>query len=421
MLKLAENEFNKRKFQALWNNIYVEAEASSVSDIVFLQDKDKGNIYFIKNELLEFQPENNFISENFEGFLSYLLEMLKIYRTTSISEGLYVNSEEDLKNWSKNGFCNYENLSIRYFFEKINATTKLSLRLYSINTQKTDLTTLGFTDPQIDLINQVIKKNDSGILVSGITASGKSSTLQHLISEKLKLSPLIKVLKVEGNTSEMKNLLSRSDTDLVGLGEIRDEETAMQYNKLRDSGVSVFATMHGHNSLSVLNRLDEMSNKKAHNHVDLIINQTLIKKLCPHCSIPIKQMRDLVDNAQSDYQGNYYNSKELVHLRLERSPNYKNINSNKIRVRNFKCCDLCGKTGYIGLTVCAEVLPIDPRMKDLLDEGNVNDVVMYCSYLSDNDKLSDNMIGKNIKSHAIYKMLIGEIDPSDIEEHFGSL
>ena len=137
-----------------------------------------------------------------------------------------------------------------------------------------------------EFINKVIDEKilalkDGLVLISGITGSGKSTTLANII-EKFNENNKIKILTIEdpieyifenkkaliiqrelGTDVEsfekaLKSSL-RQDPDVIVLGEIRDEESLFSALKLAETGHLVFSTLHTMNSVESINRLISMA------------------------------------------------------------------------------------------------------------------------------------------------------------------
>ena len=127
---------------------------------------------------------------------------------------------------------------------------------------------------------KILSLKDGLVLVTGITGSGKSTTLANII-EKFNENKNLKILTIEdpieyifenkksliiqrelGKDIESfeKALRSslRQDTDVIILGEIRDEESLYSALKLAETGHLVFSTLHTMNTVESVNRLISM-------------------------------------------------------------------------------------------------------------------------------------------------------------------
>lgn len=127
---------------------------------------------------------------------------------------------------------------------------------------------------------KILSLRDGLVLVTGITGSGKSTTLANII-EKFNENKNLKILTIEdpieyifenkksliiqrelGKDIEsfekaLKSSL-RQDPDVIILGEIRDEESLYSALKLAETGHLVFSTLHTMNTVESVNRLISM-------------------------------------------------------------------------------------------------------------------------------------------------------------------
>ncbi len=163
-----------------------------------------------------------------------------------------------------------------------------------------------FYYPEIyEYINKVIEKNRGLVLVIGNAGSGKSTTLysilQHKISTKYQLmtieDPVRYIfdnyisqveVKKDGNGKDLvKDLVyevSRHNPDVLMIQEIKDETWSSLVEEVALSGMLVLTSMRAYNVLSAFKRLKTI-NFPNFASIQCIINQKLLKKLCPYCKI----------------------------------------------------------------------------------------------------------------------------------------
>lgn len=183
----------------------------------------------------------------------------------------------------------------------------LVLRILHKNATLTTLEKLGFQKKQMEIITHCANYPSGLILLSGPTGSGKSTTL-YAILESIK-SPQKKIITLEdpieyrihnttqvlindkhnfGFSNALKALL-RHDPDILMIGEIRDENSLDIALRASLTGHLVLSTIHANDSLSVIERLLDMGAKDylVSSTLRLLISQRLVRKLCPHCKIPL--------------------------------------------------------------------------------------------------------------------------------------
>lgn len=145
-------------------------------------------------------------------------------------------------------------------------------------------------------VKSVLQKSQGIIILSGPTGSGKSTTMQAMISE-LKLEA-IKVISIEDPieremvgvlqkqiTSKVKwpdaiKMALREDPDVIYIGEIRDSESASLAIEASKTGHLVLTTIHANTSTEIIDRLkylgiDEYEIKR---NVEMLVAQRLVKK-----------------------------------------------------------------------------------------------------------------------------------------------
>lgn len=210
-------------------------------------------------------------------------------------------------------------------------------------------------------ITSIKAKTGGIVLFTGPTGSGKSTTLYAMISEmdRLNLNIMTAEDPVEYQIAEVcqtavndttgmtfANILRsflRNDPDIIIVGEMRDGETAEIALRAAESGHMMISTLHTNDVSQSLNRLIGMLEEDykpmgisvlAHN-LKAIVNQRLIRTVCPHCKID-KKVKNLdlesIENA------------EKVGLNLEET----------IAIANPEGCSVCDHTGYYGRVLAPE-------------------------------------------------------------------
>lgn len=393
------------KFQALWDNLVAEAMDSKAQQIIIYNYMGRQTIYLKgsnpkDNGYKKFQPENTFLENHFNDFSEYVYTKLNINR----------------RNSSSNGEVTYQNIPFTYSFNSTNKDNFIYLSISANKAEATEISLkdLGFTTPQVNEILNIINKDNTGILISSLTGNGKTSTAIQICTEIAKNYNLISIENLENANA---GFVLRSDIDRVSIGELRTFEHLQELSKIREHGCQVIATIHANSPLQSIERIHSLSKSQAHKNFDLLIYQTLINKLCPYCSIGLDHVEECLDNSETAHEANYYNRKVQLKLKLKKL--YQDVDLSAVKVKNHDGCVHCKNKGISGLTVCASVVPIDPRMHELIDEKE--DVASYLRLMADENPLSDNMAGKSAKEHAVYHMLTGVVDPEDVYEKFSYL
>ena len=152
--------------------------------------------------------------------------------------------------------------------------------------------------------------NPSGlVLVVGPTGSGKSTTLYAGLSELAK-DGRRKVLTIEDpieysmdnvqqtwtrpdigfNFADGMRSFVRLDPDVILVGEIRDQETAVEAIRASQTGHVVLSTLHSNDAVDALQRIYDLNvhaNSVA-SELMAVIAQKLAKRICPDCKTPAR-------------------------------------------------------------------------------------------------------------------------------------
>ncbi|NLK46683.1 MAG: type II/IV secretion system protein, partial [Treponema sp.] len=136
------------------------------------------------------------------------------------------------------------------------------MRLLHTEEKILSLDKLGFPEKELSLIKQLIQKENGLVLVTGPTGSGKTTTLNAMLSylrtdEKKIISiedpveyriPSITQIQTDEETgmtfSEILKRVLRQDPDIIMIGEIRDTQTANLAVRAALTGHLVLATLH---------------------------------------------------------------------------------------------------------------------------------------------------------------------------------
>jgi type II secretory ATPase GspE/PulE/Tfp pilus assembly ATPase PilB-like protein len=177
------------------------------------------------------------------------------------------------------------------------------LRLFSSGSTLPSLAELGFTQSQENSIHSVVERPHGLILVTGPTGSGKTSTLYSLLSlRNVRATSIITIedpiefalpgivqIPVNPRTgltfaSGLRSIL-RQDPNVLGVGEIRDEETASLAIHAALTGHLVLSTLHTIDAPTTIPRLLDMKIEPylIASTLSFIISQRLLKRLCPVC------------------------------------------------------------------------------------------------------------------------------------------
>lgn len=246
---------------------------------------------------------------------------------------------------------------------------------------------IGFLPENLARFDSMLHSNHGVILLTGPTGSGKTTTLYTAIREIMRDD--INIITVE-NPVEMiiphitqveinpragltfaavlRSVL-RQDPDVVMIGEIRDQETAEIAASAAITGHLVFSTLHTYDAASSVIRLLDMGVEPymVSSAVTGIISQRLVRKLCPHC--------------REAYEAG---PEELALLKLDPD--------SKVTLYRAKGCSYCNQKGYKGRTAIHEVMPISPRIKQCIHNGDSIEAVKQAAVEEGMVTLEENII-----------------------------
>ena len=129
----------------------------------------------------------------------------------------------------------------------------------------------------------------------------------------------------------------RHDPDVILVGEIRDRETAEVTVQAAETGHLVLSTLHTNNAPSAITRLRDLGvgDVSLCGSLRLVISQRLIRRICDECKFeyrPEGVELAYLESAGMDGERVYYKGEG---------------------------CDSCRGTGYRGLDIIYEILPLD--------------------------------------------------------------
>lgn len=254
---------------------------------------------------------------------------------------------------------------------------KVVMRILDSDSAMLGIDVLGYEPEQKQRYMDALSQPQGMILVTGPTGSGKTVSLYTglaiLNTEETNISTaedpveinLPGVNQVQVNpragltfASALKAFL-RQDPDVVMVGEIRDLETAEIAIKAAQTGHLVLSTLHTNSAPETLTRLLNMG-VPAYNvasSVSLIIAQRLARRLCPKC----KKQED------------------IPHAELLRQ-GFREDQLDSITIFKPVGCEYC-TNGYKGRVGIYEVMPISPKMADIIMEnGNSLDIASQAQY-----------------------------------------
>lgn len=287
------------------------------------------------------------------------------------------------------------------------------------------LADLGYLPQQCDQIEMMMQQPFGINIISGPTGSGKSTTLQRVLSDLFRMhegrSHIITVedppeYLIEGavqtpvmaESEERRGeafraaiaSIMRLDPDIIMIGEMRDLASAKLGIQAAMTGHQVWTTLHANNAMAIIDRLVDLgiplTTITDPTLITGLVAQRLVKALCPHCRITFKEAVE----------------KNLVSRSLKARVEY----ATKFNTAGIYCrgpgCPECEHKSIKGRVAVAEVINPDVKLFELIGKGDRQGAIDY--WIKEQR-------GMNMRSVAILAVINGQVDPLDAERVVGPL
>ncbi len=266
---------------------------------------------------------------------------------------------------------------------------------------------LGFSEHNMTLLKKLLKRPEGIIIVTGPTGSGKTTTLYSILNYINSIDvnimtledpveyelPLIRQTNVKegviGFSTGIKSLM-RQDPDIIFIGEVRDEDTALNAVRAALTGHQVFSTLHTNDALGIIPRLNDIGVPSHMLAGSLIcgVAQRLARKLCVECKRPrlatpqeCKVLGKPVDDPPEIYEA--------------------------------VGCPACRQKGYKGRTAMIEIMPVDRGMDELITVGATRNQMTEYLLSKGFIPMIDDGIDKVLQGEIDVKELVGSVDVTD--------
>ncbi len=249
---------------------------------------------------------------------------------------------------------------------------KVVIRILDQASALIPLDSMGMPEEEYGLLEDLIRRPQGILLVTGPTGSGKTTTLYAAINRIKSVERNITTIEdpVEYELPGINQVavqerigltfattlraMLRQDPDVIMLGEMRDLETTTIAMQAALTGHLVFSTMHTNSSTSTVTRLRNLGvpSYLIASTLAGIVSQRLVRVICPKCR---------VREVPSD--------RDLARIGLARAK------KEEIAFFRGEGCAACGGTGYRGRTGIFEILPFCQQIRDLvMAKGSETDI-----------------------------------------------
>ncbi len=320
--------------------------------------------------------------------------------------------------------------------------------LWGENFVMADVDSLGFSQEQLRVV-QSLRAAPGGLRVfSGPVNQGKTTTLRVVLNRRMAetemrlnclmiedppeggvigarqigVSSSVKDEQREKTFVEIMRCALRLDPDIVMLGEIRDLQTAQFAFRLALTGRQVYTTGHVYSALATPKRLRDIGLEPYvvydHNLVRGMACQRLLRSMCPHCRLPLRDACDAFGPIMWEMAQRVRAGLAMLDARRNKAnvgkPLMECLNEpdlSNVFVANPEGCPKCYK-GRAGRTVCAEIIETDAKLMSLLQDNREEEAENY--WLS-----PDGLNGINMLQRGLEKVRAGETSPDDAEFELG--
>ncbi len=219
---------------------------------------------------------------------------------------------------------------------------------------------LGLTNDNLSTLKLLMARPEGIILVTGPTGSGKTTTLYSMLNyvndeavnimtledpveypmqmiRQSSVNEAVKMDFVNGIRSMM-----RQDPDIILVGEIRDEDTAVMALRAAMTGHQVYSTLHTNSALGSIPRLLDIgiTPEIMAGNIIGVVAQRLVRRLCQYCK------------------------KTYAATELEKK--LMDITEKNIILHKASGCELCDNQGYKGRIALMEVIRFDAELDELI-------------------------------------------------------
>lgn len=265
---------------------------------------------------------------------------------------------------------------------------KVVMRILDVSKGVPTLEELGFNQLVLERINNGMKKTSGIFLVTGPTGSGKTTTLYAMLNilnqEGVNISTLEDPIEYEIkgiNQSQVRpkigfsfanglRSLLRQDPNIIMVGEVRDEETADLSINASLTGHLVLSTLHTNDALGAVFRLLDMKVERflLSSTLKTVVAQRLARRLCENCKQETKLAEPTLQEIITELKDAPL---KIIQTEL---PNLKDVNDPLAGHKIYKAvgCPRCEMTGYFSRVAIAEVIEINEKLRQIIDEGKIN-------------------------------------------------
>jgi type IV pilus assembly protein PilB len=235
---------------------------------------------------------------------------------------------------------------------------------------------LGLEGKSFKVVKEASQRPYGLILSTGPTGCGKTTTLyailQLLNQEGVNIVTLedpVEYFIAGVNQSQVRPEIGysfstglrhvlRQDPDIIMVGEIRDQETALLVTHAALTGHIVLSTLHTTNAAGVVPRLIDLGVEPflISPSLSVALAQRLVRKLCPNCKRKIKPKKEIRDMILKEIENLPSSAKKDVDI------------SSSFSIYQAKGCPKCNQTGYSERIGLFEALSMTDQLAEIVSK-----------------------------------------------------
>lgn len=330
---------------------------------------------------IHFQPEEQKIMLRFriDGILQKVLEFDRttgdeILNQLKFDSKLRLNVANSPQDGRTSFLVNDRKIDVRISTLPTEFGESMVCRILDSGKKIHTLEDLGFSNIALANLKSVPEMREGMLLVTGPTGSGKTTTLYTILSNLNNSERKIVTLEnpieyhlknvVQSQIDEHGNYnfadglraLLRQDPNVLMVGEIRDEDTAMTAAQAAMTGHVLLSTLHTNSAIETIPRLLDLGMKPfvLVASLQIVVAQRLLRRPCLKCSQKVSLDKKMIEKLTPPF-------KEIQ---------IANQNSTNSKLPEFLWettgCPACGETGYHGQIAIAESFRMDKKMRKLI-------------------------------------------------------
>ena len=383
IVKIGETIHNIGDIQAQIEKVVQEKDSHKVSHILEII---LAGAIAIKASDVHIEPEENFVRLRLrlDGVLQdiyhFNYETHKLLNSRlKLMSGMKLTSSAVAQDGRFSIFIDKDEISMRVSVVPCAYGEGIVMRILDPKSIRASLENMGIDTKVYDIMMKAINAPNGLILITGPTGSGKTTTLYAFLAKIY--SPGLKMMTIEDpveyhlegitqtqvdhekgyNFNSGLRAAMRQDPDVIMVGEIRDNETAITAIEASNTGHLVFSTLHTNSAAGVIPRLTDLgvNPKILVSALKLSLAQRLCRKLCLEC----RKVVETPDQKQIDMLRGIL--KKAAELGKDLKP-YDITPDMPITLYQPVGCEKCNNTGYKGRIGIFEAIHTNEEMEKLI-------------------------------------------------------